>query len=731
MNLQLSEEQTLLQGTLDKVLGEHSTGARIRAAEPVGMDVELWKVLARLGLLSLRVPDDSGGNASLMHAVVAAEAAGRHLASVPLIEAIVASRLLSLLGDKGKEPLERCLRGEAVLTLALQDCREPRQMVPGGAVADYVLALDGEHVVLLSGLQKTGNVNLGSIPVASLSLADAATRVEFDHPAEDRALFHSAVVEWHLLQSAMIASAARRALEMAADYARERIAFGKPIGGYQGLAHPLADSVADVEGARLFAWRAVDAMAKREKDASALASLSLWWAATCAPQAALKSMRTFGGYGMTMEYDAQLYYRRITAWSLLAGNPDKVLDLAVDQIWGEAEQWAAPDAGDVIVDFAYGSKAESAAARMRDFCSRHHDTEMDRFQYESADGHLPELWRSMAQERLLYPQLPDSLGGSGEDAYAAAAMAEVFAEFGWNMFPIGTTDLVAKMILQFATAEAQDEILPKIARGEAFCCLAYTEPSGGSDIFGVRTSAVREGDEWSINGQKIFTSVGHVSDYALMITRTAPDKYAGVTLFIVPLAQPGYTCTEIKTIGNDRTNVTFYDNVRVPDRYRMGAVNGGVKVMAEALTIEQSGGDLYTNELRQLLRHAERWAAERIDQRAPVADSAVRRCLGETMARMLVQDCLTRRTLWAGMSGVPHKSYGPMSKLFGSESWLLCARRLLEVAAPWSILSSQGALGQIEKSSRRAIPGTIYAGTSEVQRSLIAESALGLPRSRS
>ena len=279
---------------------------------------------------------------------------------------------------------------------------------------------------------------------------------------------------------------------------------------------------------------------------------------------------------------------------------------------------------------------------------------------------------------------------------------------------------------------ARAEILPRITRGEAFCSLGYTEPSGGSDVFAAKTSAVPDGDDWLVNGQKIFTSQGHIADYCLMLARTGPDKYAGLTLFVVPLDQPGYRFTEVKTIGDDRTNITFYDNVRVPDKYRLGEVHGGVKVMAAALTMEQSGGDFYTAEMKHVLKHGLAWArAAEEGEDAPITDLAVRRGLAEVKARLLVLDSLSRRCVWAASVGAAHKSYGPMCKLFGSESWVACTALLMRLAAPRSLMREFSALGEIEKRSRRAIPGTIYAGTSEIQRSLIAESALRLPRTRS
>ena len=240
-----------------------------------------------------------------MHAVIAAEEAGRYLASVPLAEALVANGLLSRLGDDNAELLRRCASGESLLTLALHDlATTPVQFVPAGAVADTILCLDGEQLVALGGFEHKSVPNLGSLPLQRLALRNAPKRTVLAEGEQARIEFLRALEEWRLLIAAMTATAARQALDNAADYARERFAFGKPIGAYQGLAHPLAEAVAEVDGARLLVRRAVDAIAKALPDAQAIVPMALWWAGQSARNATLKAMRVFGGYGMTMEYDA-------------------------------------------------------------------------------------------------------------------------------------------------------------------------------------------------------------------------------------------------------------------------------------------------------------------------------------------------------------------------------------------------------------------------------------------
>jgi hypothetical protein len=218
---------------------------------------------------------------------------------VPLAEAIVVNRLLGQLGTPGKELLEKSASGEWIVTLALRDvAKDSKQLVPAGAVADAVLCLDNGVLTVWIDIARTAQQIHGAVPALSLDALKPATRTRIER-SDATALFAAAVEEWKLLMAVQVAAAARRSLELAGEYSGQREAFGKKIGEFQGLAHPLANALTDVEGAQLLAWRAVDAIARGEKDAGAKVSMAYWWAGKAARPAALLSMRVFGGYGMT------------------------------------------------------------------------------------------------------------------------------------------------------------------------------------------------------------------------------------------------------------------------------------------------------------------------------------------------------------------------------------------------------------------------------------------------
>jgi alkylation response protein AidB-like acyl-CoA dehydrogenase len=292
--------------------------------------------------------------------------------------------------------------------------------------------------------------------------------------------------------------------------------------------------------------------------------------------------------------------------------------------------------------------------------------------------------------------------------------------------------LAGHVVQKFGKPELQEEVLPRFASGEVSACLGYTEPSGGSDVFAAKTRAVRDGEDWVINGQKMFTSGADLASYVLLITRTDPDapKHKGITVFLVPLNSNGIEIHPVHTFMDERTNATFYQNVRVPDRYRLGEVNGGAKVLASALTLEQSGG-YYHILIREMAGAVVEWArAERRGGRPLIEDSNILARLARVYTDARIAETLSARVLGSRLEGLPDLAYGPAAKVFSTEAFIADSAELLDLAAPRSLLRGKEGLGMVEKGYRHSTATSIYGGTSEVLRSMVAERRLGLPRSR-
>jgi alkylation response protein AidB-like acyl-CoA dehydrogenase len=156
----------------------------------------------------------------------------------------------------------------------------------------------------------------------------------------------------------------------------------------------------------------------------------------------------------------------------------------------------------------------------------------------------------------------------------------------------GATLMILKAVRQFGSPELLDELLPGVYRGEVRFAMGYTEPEGGSDIATCKTRAVRDGDEWVINGQKMFTSGAHNCRYIFLLTNTDPNgrRHRNLTMFLVPTDTLGLEIQGLRTIDGERTNISFYNDVRLPDRYRLGEVNDGWAVLNGPLTAEHGAG---------------------------------------------------------------------------------------------------------------------------------------------
>ena len=307
-----------------------------------------------------------------------------------------------------------------------------------------------------------------------------------------------------------------------------------------------------------------------------------------------------------------------------------------------------------------------------------------------------------------------------------------FERQGYKTPAANVAAMVAMMIHKFGSDELKREVLSKVISGQVICSLGYSEPGCGSDVFAAQCKATQEADgSWRIDGTKMWTSGANLSSYVLILCRANADvpKHKGLTMFIVPLKADGVTVQAVHTFQDERTNITFYDGVRIPDSWRLGDIDGGVKTMSAALELEHGGG--FSKSMRGMLEAAEELCREiRSDGKALIETTRAQTRLARTLAHIWISDMLTYRSQWASVEKKPNHAFGPMAKLFSSEKFLTDARDLLDLTAPLSLSKREGAAYLVNQSYRHAQGTTIYGGTSEVHRSMVAERGLGLPRTR-
>jgi len=296
----------------------------------------------------------------------------------------------------------------------------------------------------------------------------------------------------------------------------------------------------------------------------------------------------------------------------------------------------------------------------------------------------------------------------------------------------GTTAMIARTVEPFASQQIKDEVLAAVHTGHVRLCLGFTEPEGGSDVATCKTRAVRDGDGWIINGSKMFTSNAHNSQYVFLLTNTDPGapKHKSLTMFLVPLDTPGIEIQGIRTIDGDRTNITYYSDVRVDDRYRVGDVNGGWTVLRAALNAEHGIAERDVHGLQKTAAMSEFGVqmAEAIDAIAAIAaeeDNDGRRLLDDESVRYRLGRSIARTE--AALS---------TPEMFGRVAVVQTIRDvtpdLMDILGTASSLpadaDSSPVDGAVEYLFRLALPAGIYGGTLEVFRNMIAEHALGLGR---
>jgi len=356
-------------------------------------------------------------------------------------------------------------------------------------------------------------------------------------------------------------------------------------------------------------------------------------------------------------------------------------------------------------------------------------------------------WRATLRDnKLLAPKWPTEYGGAGLTALESVIMAEEFQKVG---VPTGgpndafSIQMVGNTILQWGTEEQKQHFLPRIISGEDLWCQGYSEPNAGSDLGNLGCRAELDGDEWIVNGQKIWTSAGHLANWIFVLTRTNAEevKHRGITFLLCPMDQPGVEVRPIKMIsGESEFNEIFFTDARTARENVVGEVNGGWAVAMTLLGYER-GESAATNpvafrgELDRLIELAK--------DRGKDTDPVVRQRLAWCYSKVEIMRFLGMRTLTQFLAGAKPGPEASIFKLYWSEYHRIATELAVDILGPdgmhyvgklpSSAFSTDAAGAPNDSGSwigtfLNARAGTIYAGTSQVQRNILGEMVLGLPK---
>ncbi len=343
------------------------------------------------------------------------------------------------------------------------------------------------------------------------------------------------------------------------------------------------------------------------------------------------------------------------------------------------------------------------------------------------------LLRRMGADGWLTPGWPEQYGGRGLDPLAQKIVLEEL----WLAeapFPFVTVNTIGPALILRGTEAQKRDILPRIARGELNFAVGYTEPQAGTDLAALKTQAVRDGDSFVINGQKVFTSGAEGADYIWLAVRTDPGAgHRGISILMVDTGLPGFALTPIHTVGGIRTNVTFYQDVRVPAAMLVGELNGGWQLITEQLNHERVGLAALAYGAQGCFDHTLAWARSTPAADGRVIDAPwVQIALAECYALLQAYAVLGNRVAWEVAEGETRPQLAGACKVFSTESYIRVLRLLLEVTGPAGLLQadSPGALlrGRLESEYRRCQINTFGGGATEVLRDMVAQMGLGLPR---
>ncbi|MEU5424724.1 acyl-CoA dehydrogenase family protein [Streptomyces olivoreticuli] len=335
---------------------------------------------------------------------------------------------------------------------------------------------------------------------------------------------------------------------------------------------------------------------------------------------------------------------------------------------------------------------------------------------------------------------PKEYGGSGMTPMEQFVFFDEAAQAGVPL-PLMALNTVGPTIMQYGTAEQKAYFLPRILSGEIDFAIGYSEPDAGTDLASLKTRAVRDGDDYVVNGQKIWTTNGDTADWIWLAVRTAPAEdgvppHRGISILLVPTSAPGYSCTPIDTLASHGTTAGYYEDVRVPVRNRVGEENKGWRLITTQLNHERVTLAAHGTTAIRALRDVRRWAAAtRLPDGRRVADLGwVRGRLARTHLRLDTMKLLNWQMVDALHRGTLTPQDASAVKVYGSEArrdayaWLM---EVLAAAGPLKEGSAGEALhGELERGYRSAVIFTFGGGNNEIQREIISWIGLGMPRVR-
>ena len=686
-----------------------------------------WDGLAAQGLLGLHVPEESGGSgAGGVELAVSVEALARSLAHGPSLPTVAVSLLLTRTdGTAAKELLpglaDGTVTGALALTLGgLTALPSADGVTVSGAVRPVMGAATAD-VLVLGAAGPEGEVwfavDAAQVTVTPLQGLDATRRpgeVVLDGVVVpgSRLLPGLALEQVRSLTGVVVAAEAAGlagwALDTAVEYAKTREQFGRPIGAFQGIKHKCADMLVRAEQARATAWdaaRGLDEPASPGTELAAAVATSV--AVGAAVDNAKDALQVLGGIGYTWEHDAHVVLKRALSLRALVGDPAGWRGKAADLALGGARRQ---------LQLELGSDTGPLREQVRAFLAK-------------LDG-LDDAARkvAVAESGYLVPHWPPPWG---RDATAVEQLVidEEFAAAGVRRHDLIIGGWAAPTIVAHGTPEQQERFVRPTLHGEIVWCQMFSEPGAGSDLAALQTKAEKVEGGWKVNGQKVWTSMANLADWAILLVRTSgtgkgPDRHQGITYLLLDMKTPGVDVRPLRELtGHAAFNEVFLDDVFVPDDCVVGEVGGGWKLARTTLANERvamSSGSPFGRGVEDVLADVARLGGYD-------ADPLLRDKVGHLVCEAHGQALLAFRTTLRQLSGADPGPASSVRKLVGMRHQQDAAELRYQLLGEQG-LATEGDAAKLAHTMLNTRCLTIAGGTSEVLKNVVGERILGLPR---
>jgi alkylation response protein AidB-like acyl-CoA dehydrogenase len=748
----IQDEHEELRASVERWIDARCPPSVTRAALDADADhlPPFWDDLAAQGNLGIHVAEEFGGQgAGIFELAVVVEELGRAAAPGPWDTTAVVASVVSAVATPtqakavlpgladGSVPASVVLPigapdGTARAVAGLVGVRQDdgsltvsgtiRPIVSGAVVTTVLapVAVEGEQSEVWALLDRDGAVTVEPLPSFDPSRRSAAWTVDGAVVAPDRLLVDATTERIRdlalVVLSAEAAGGARWCLDTAADHARNRQQFGRPIGQFQGVKHRLADMLVSVEQAVATVWDAALVLDREAEaadspepsDAGDQSRLVVQLAAALAldgyVEAAKGAIQVLGGMGFTWEHDAHIHLRRATTLRQLAGG--------TAPLRAEAARLAlAGWRRHLTVDLP------PEAAHLRD--------ELTPLLADiAAIGDPAEQRRTLAEQGLLAPHWP-SPWGRDAGAVEQLVIDQICGEVGLRRPNLAVAAWALPTIMAHGTPEQTERWVMPTLRGELVWCQLFSEPGAGSDLASLTTRATRVDGGWSLTGQKVWTSVAARADMGICLARTNPDvpKHQGITYFLVDMRSPGLEIRPLREItGDELFNEVFFDDCFVPDDCVVGEIDGGWRLARTTLANERvslSSDSAFGGALEGVLH--------RIAADPGLATPVTLDRLGALLAEAQSLAQLGMRATLRSVGGLQPGPESSLRKLLGAEFDQRIHEFGLDLCGPDGAVrdgdAAASAYGVLQSKCL-----TIAGGTSEVQRNVIGERLLGLPR---